>query len=130
MDNHYTTRRIWSLWLCYKYGTIPTVSEAYLYNTIIPDAYLWEYATADELIKAGPGFVHTITYSPTDAAASAGTIEILDAITAGGGATTTIYSLPAAAISPVTITLDQYFSTGIYVDFTTTADVNVSISYK
>ena len=114
-------------------GTIPTGSNAYIYNTgdlSLPEAYLKEYATADELIKSGAGFVHTITYSPTDAAATAGTIAILDSLTASGSGTTTMIYIPAAAMVVQTITLDQYFSTGIYVDFDTTTDVNVSISYK
>lgn len=111
-------------------GAIPEVSTAYLYNTIITGAYLWEHASVDELIKTGPGFVHTVTYSPTDAAATAGKIAILDAIVAGNNATSTLYYMTAAFHEPVTIVLDQYFSTGIYVDFTTTTDVNVSISYK
>lgn len=114
-------------------GTLPTSNTAYTNNNGfmgIQDANLKSLVTADTLIKTGPGFVHTVTYSPTDAAATAGSIAILDAVAAGNNATSTLYYVPAAALTPVTVTLDQYFSTGIYVDFTTVADVNVSISYR
>lgn len=113
-------------------GTIPTSNSAYYYNggARVQDFNLQSYVTADTLVKSGKGFVHTITFSPTDAAATGGSIAILDATTAGNNATTTLFYVPAAAMVPVTITLDQTFDTGIYVDFTTTADVNVSISYR
>lgn len=113
-------------------GTLPQVGTAYYFNSGVQydNTWLQAYATADTLIKSGTTFVHTITYSPTDAVATAGSIAILDAVTAGNNATTTLYSVPEAAIPPTTITLDQVFTDGVYVDFTTTADVNVSISYK
>jgi hypothetical protein len=107
------------------------MNTAYLFNSgsNMPNTYLKAYVTADTLVKAGPTFVHSITYSPTDAAATAGTITIHDALNAQTG-TSTIYGIPAAAIPPNTIILNQFFDTGLYVDFTTTADVNVNISYK
>lgn len=118
-------------------GTLPQRNTAYLFNSGFDDgtSYLQAYVTADSLIKSGPTFVHSITYSPTDAAATAGTIAVLDAVanaaTAGvNAATSTLYGVPAAAIIPNTIILDQVFDTGLYVDFTTTNDINVNISYK
>lgn len=87
------------------------------------------FVSSDTAVKSSSGFVHSITYSPSDAEATAGQINICDSLSLGRG-TSTIYYLTAAYHEPQTIILDQYFSTGIYVDFDTTADVNVSISYK
>jgi hypothetical protein len=111
-------------------GTLPQKNTAYQFNGGADGFYLQAYVTADTLVKSGPTFVHSITYSPSDAAATAGSIAILDAIVAGDNATSTLYGVPGAAISPNTIILNQVFDTGLYVDFTTTADVNVNISYK
>lgn len=91
--------------------------------------YTYAYVVADTLVKTGAGFVHTVTFSPTDTAATAGTIFLYDKTTE---ATPTIfaYSIPAAALVPVTVILDVSFTTGLYVGFTTTADVAVTISYR
>ena len=112
-------------------GTLPRVGTAYYFNSGIQldNTWLKYYAAADALVKSGTGIVHSITFSPTDAAATAGQINILDSTSAGTG-TSTIYYLTAAYHEPQTIILDQVFQTGIYVDFDTTADVNVSVSYK
>lgn len=85
--------------------------------------------TVDTQVKGSAGFVHAITISPTDAAATAGTIDVYDNTSAAG---TKIFStyIPAALIAPVTIFLDVSCANGIYVDFTTTADVNVVVSYR
>ncbi len=91
--------------------------------------FSYAYLVADGQVKAGAGFLHTVTISPIDAAATAGTIFIYDSLTE---ATPTIfaYTVPAAALVPVTVTLDVSFTTGLYVGFTTTADVSVTCSYR
>lgn len=85
--------------------------------------------TSDTQVKASAGFVHAITITPTDAAATAGTIDVYDNTSAAG---TKIFStyIPAALIAPVTIIIDVSCANGVYVDFTTTADVNVFVSYR
>jgi hypothetical protein len=85
---------------------------------------------ADALIKTGAGFVHTITISQQDAAPTAGTIQIRDAVAAGAGTIIFEWVLTTAVFMPFTITLDATFNTGLYVDFTTTGDVNVQGSYR
>jgi len=85
--------------------------------------------TADALIKTGAGMVHTVTCA-SDAAATAGTVAIRDAVAAGAGTVMQQITFVAAYFPPVTITLDQEFATGLYFDFTTTADVDCSASYK
>lgn len=85
--------------------------------------------TTDTQVKASAGFVHAVTITPTDAAATAGTIDIYDNTSAAGTKIASIY-IPAALIAPVTLILDVSCANGIYVDFTTTADVNVAVSYR
>jgi hypothetical protein len=91
--------------------------------------FSYSYLTADGQVKASAGFLHTITISPTDAAATAGTIIIYDN-TAESGTIVFSYTVPAAALVPVTLTFDIKMLTGIYVGFTTTADVGVTVSYR
>ena len=87
--------------------------------------------TADALIKTGSGFLHSVTISQGDAAPTAGTISILDSTSAGAGTPIFTWVIPGTtAIIPVTLTFDVNFSTGLYIDFTTTADVNVIVSYR
>lgn len=92
----------------------------------------WESSgdkTADALIKTGAGMVHTVTCA-SDAAATAGTLAIRDGVAAGGGTIMQQLEFVAAFFPPVTVILDQKFSTGLYLDFTTTADVHCSASYR
>ena len=85
--------------------------------------------TADTPVKTGAGFLHTVTIMPTDAAATAGTIVLYDN-TAGSGTIVGTINVTAAWVAPVTLTFDVSFSTGLYVGFTTTNDVNVTVSYR
>lgn len=85
---------------------------------------------ADAACKSSAGFVHTVTCTSADAAATAGDIAIRDSTSAGTGTVVLDIAIPAAYFSPVTITLDEAFITGIYLDFTTTADVNCNVSYR
>ena len=85
--------------------------------------------TADALIKTGAGMVHTVTCA-SDAAATAGTLAIRDAVSAGTGTILLQIEFVVAFFPPVTMILDQEFATGLYLDFTTTADVHCSASYK
>lgn len=91
--------------------------------------YSYSYCTADTLVKTGAGFLHAITISPTDAAATAGTIILYDKVTEAAPIIFS-YTIPAAALVPVTLILDVSFTTGLYVGFTTVADVAVTVSYR
>lgn len=95
----------------------------------VEERFSYAYCVADTQVKAGAGFLHTVTISPIDAAATAGTIFVYDALTE---TTPTIfaYTVPAAALVPVTVILDVSFSTGLYIGFTTTNDVSVTCSYR
>jgi hypothetical protein len=85
--------------------------------------------TADTQVKAGAGFLHTITVSPNDAAPTAGSIIVYDSLTE---ASTQLFNVTVTTtwFAPFTVTIDGIFSTGLYVGFTTTADVNVTVSYR
>lgn len=86
-------------------------------------------ATGDALIKTGTGFLHTVTFGQTDAAPTAGSIIFYDN-TAESGTVIYTHNFTITTFDPTTITLDVPFVTGLYVGFTTTADVTVTISYK
>ena len=92
-------------------------------------SYKGKHVTADNLVVTGSGTLHTFTLSATDAAATAGTITVYDNTEVSG---TVLYKeyVPAAALAAHTILLDREFSIGLYVDFDTTNDVNVFVSYR
>ena len=84
---------------------------------------------ADTQVKATGGFIHTVTCN-SDAAATAGTIDIRDGIAAAGGTLIQTLTFVNAYFPPTTITLDVTTSTGIYMDYTTTGDVDCVVSYR
>jgi hypothetical protein len=96
------------------------VDEAYLYSGV---------KAADALIKTGSGVLHTVTCS-SDAAATAGTLEIRDGIAAAGGTVIGLVTFIAAYFPPVTLIYDVKFGSGLFLDFTTTADVSCTASYR
>lgn len=85
--------------------------------------------TADTQIKAGAGFIHTLTFSCADAAPTAGSIIVYDSLTETG---TIIYSetFDTTAFRGFSVILDRTFATGLYVGMTTTADINCAVSYR
>lgn len=85
--------------------------------------------TGDTQVKASAGFIHTVTISCNDAAPTAGSIIIYNN-TAESGTQVFNHTFTTTPFAPFTITLDMVMSLGIYVGFTTTADVNVSVSYR
>jgi len=87
------------------------------------------HKTADFQVKASAGFVHTITFACVDAAPTAGTIILYDSLTETG---TILYSetFTTTAFRGYTVTLDVAAATGLYLGFTTTADVGVTVSYR
>lgn len=85
--------------------------------------------SADALVKTGGGKLHTITFSCNDAAPTAGSIIVYDSTTEAG---TQIYNetFTTTAFRGYSVTLDVEFKTGLYIGFTTTADVNVTVAYS
>lgn len=85
---------------------------------------------ADQLIKAGSGYVRSLTcYS--DATATAGTIALRDNTVAGAG--NILWSLDVLAVAyntPFTVDLQTPFSVGLFLDFTTTADMKCMVRFR
>jgi hypothetical protein len=91
--------------------------------------YTAEHVTADTQVKGAAGFLHSITFACTDAAPTAGSIIVYDSLTETG---TILYSetFTTTAFRGYTVIIDGAFTTGLYVGFTTTADVGVTVSYR
>jgi hypothetical protein len=86
--------------------------------------------TADASIINGQGVLHTIIISMNDAAPTAGTITVYDGTAAASGKALFSWTLTTAVFTPFSILLVCPFNDGLYIDFTTTADVNVALTYK
>ena len=95
----------------------------------VEQRYAYSLVAANAAVKSAPGLLHSLTFSCNDAAPTAGTIDVYDNTVASG---TKIFSwtLPATAFTPCSVIIDATFATGLYVAFTTTADVNVTVSYR
>lgn len=96
---------------------------------VVENRYTPQHCTADVQVKAGAGFLHTLTFACLDAAPTAGSIIIYDSLTETG---TIIYSetFDTTAFRGYTVTINGTFSTGLYVGFTTTADIGCTVSYR
>lgn len=96
------------------------VEERYSYQAVV---------AADTQVKGSAGFLHSVTISCNDAAPTAGSLIIYDSLTE---ANTQVFNhtFTTTPFPPLTILLDYVMGTGIYFGFTTTADVNVSASYR
>lgn len=106
---------------------VQKTEERYL---TIPIGGTTAMVAADQLYKSGPGYVRGITcYS--DATATAGTIALLDNTAAGAGNTLWSFDVLAVAYNtPFTVDLQTPFSVGLYLDFTTTADVKCMVRFR
>lgn len=84
---------------------------------------------ADGQVKAGAGFLHTLTFACADAAPTAGSIIVYDSLTETG---TVIYSetFDTTAFRGYSVLIDGNFSTGLYIGFTTTADIGCTASWR
>lgn len=103
-----------------------------LTNNVLRTEHYYSYspvAVADVQVKASAGFLHTVTISCNDAAPTAGSIIIYDN-TAESGTQVFNHTFTTTPFMPFTVILDCVMATGIYVGFTTTADVNVTCSYR
>lgn len=93
------------------------------------ERFSYQMVAADTAIKSGSGFLHAITFACNDSAPTAGNLDVYDNTAASG---TKIFStaFTTTFFMPVTVIIDASFTTGCYADFTTTADVNVTFSYR
>lgn len=95
----------------------------------VEQRFAYSQVTADTAVKSAPGFLHALTFAQTDAAPTAGTITVYDN-TAESGTKIFEWNLTTAVFMPFTVTIDASFATGLYVGFATTADVQVTVSYR
>lgn len=93
-----------------------------------PPAYDSVLVAASALVKSGPGVLHSITLMQNDAAPTAGTIIVYDNFAASGKQLFN-WTLTTAVFYPTTVILDARLLAGLYIAFTTTADVNVTLTY-
>lgn len=114
-----------------KVSLATTIAGEDITNDVLKTEQRFNYSlkTADAQVKSGAGFLHTVTFSCNDAAPTAGSIIIYDSLIE---ANTQIFNhtFTTTPFLPVTIVLDVAFTTGLYIGFTTTADVNVTVSYR
>ena len=91
------------------------------------DPYNYQLVAADAQIKAGTGILYSLTFTCNDAAPTAGSVIVYDSLTE---ASTQIFNhtFTTTPFVPTTVLLNVAFKTGLYVRFTTTADVNVTVS--
>lgn len=94
---------------------------------LLPMKYL--KVTSDTLVKTGAGVLHSITFTCNDAAPTAGSIVFYDSTTETGTEILN-HTFTTTPFVPTTVLLDVSFATGLYVGFTTTNDVNVTLSYN
>lgn len=85
--------------------------------------------TGNTRVKASSGYVQSITIAPNDSAPTAGTIVVYDN-TAASGKELMRFEVTTTYFLPFTIPVHSAVSNGIYVSFTTTADVNVWVNYR
>lgn len=108
---------------------VQKVEERYL---TIPIGGTDAMIAADQLYKSAPGYVRGIECYGTDAAATAGTITLLDSTTAGTGNVLWSRTILAAdySIAGIKSDLQTPFAVGLYLDFTTTTDVSCIVRYR
>ena len=104
------------------------VEERYL---TIPIGGTNAMIAANQLYKSNTGHVKGISCS-SDATATAGTIALRDSTVAGAGNILWSQDILAIAYTPGMIRedLDTDFSVGLYLDFTTTADVKCMVRFR
>lgn len=92
-------------------------------------AFDYKLVAADTLIKTGTGVLHSVTITCGDAAPTAGSVIIYDSLTETGTQILN-HTFTTTPFAPVCAVIDAAFATGCYVGFTTTGDVNVTVTYR
>lgn len=92
------------------------------------NAYDVKLCTADQLVRTGAGVLHTVTFTCNDAAPTAGSVIIFDSTTETGTQILN-HTFTTTPFAPCTVILDSAVTNGIYVGFTTTADVNCTVTF-
>lgn len=96
------------------------------------DDYQYIRVTAtgtDAALFTGPGVLHSLVCWGADAA-TAGDVAIRDSVAAGAGTILIQYQIAASLLLPQSSVLDVPFTNGLFVDYTTTADVSCTAAVK
>lgn len=98
--------------------------------TNLPTGATTSRIAGDTAIKNSAGFLHSIScYS--DATATAGSVVLRDNTAAGAGNILWSFDVLAVAYNtPFTVFFDVPFTVGLYADYTTTADLFCTITYR
>jgi hypothetical protein len=103
-------------------------------NSVMKTEQQFSFAVddADLVVKAAPGFLHSVWCYPEANSVTAGTVRITNTTAAGGAETTEVWGddFAAAAYRPIGAVLDIVMTNGIVIDFTTTANVKCGVSYR
>lgn len=102
-------------------------------NDVIRTEQQFSYCAAvvaDAECGTAANFVHTVTCAQNDVAPTEGKLEIRDAVAAAGGTVIQTLYFTTGVFAPFTLTFDANLSNGLYLDYTTTADVACSASYR
>lgn len=109
--------------------TLPSFEDEQAGVAKVEHRYNLTPCTADTLVSSAPGLIHTVTFSCNDAVPTAGTITIYDNTAASGKK---LYSetFDTTPFRGYSVVLDGLVAIGLYVDFTTTADINCNVSWR
>lgn len=96
---------------------------------MIETPFMYQKVTSDTQIKDNDGTLGSLTFSCNDAAPTAGSVIVYDSLSETG---TEIFNhtFTTTPFLPFTLPLNVDFKTGLYIGFTTTADVNVTVAYR
>lgn len=109
---------------------IPVYEDNTLGKAVVEHRYTSSgVLAADTLVKSGAGLLHTVVISCNDAAPTAGSLIIYDN-TAESGTQIFNHTFTTTPFAPFSLLFDVSFGTGLYAGFTTTNDVNVTLSYR
>lgn len=99
----------------------------------VEERYSFAVDDADLVVKNSAGFLHSVWCYEEDAAPTAGTVRITNTTAAGGAETTEVWGkdfTTTVGSGTAFAVLDIIMTTGIVIDFTTTADVKCGVSYR
>lgn len=97
---------------------------------VVEERYQGLNVTTSTQIKGGPGFVHSISFSQTGSTTpTAGVLTVYDSLAASGTIKFQQY-FAASVLLPLSIILDEVFTTGIFVSYVTVAGISTNVSYR
>lgn len=85
--------------------------------------------TGDNQVNPGRTYVGSITVQPNTTSPTAGSIAIYDSLSESGTKKYE-FAIPNTWFAPFTITVNSWFDTGVFVGYTTAANVNTTVTIK